>query len=48
MKTTLLHTVIVVLSGGYMEVACVNFEAPEMLRRWIIRRTVDYRACVWC
>jgi hypothetical protein len=39
-----LHTVIVLLSGGYMEVACPDYDLPEMLRHWLIRRTVDYSA----
>lgn len=44
-----LHTVIVILSGGYMEIACVNPEAPEMQRHWVIRRTVDFaNQVVWC
>lgn len=42
-----LHTVIVILSGGYMEVACPNMEMPEMRRQWVILRTVDYRHIVW-
>lgn len=43
-----LHTVLVILSGGYMEVACVNPEAVEMKRHWLIRRTVDLNSLVWC
>jgi hypothetical protein len=42
-----LHTVLVLLAGGYLEVVCPNMEAPEMLRHWVIRRTVDYsRICL--
>lgn len=43
-----LHTVLVILSGGYMEVACVNPEAAEMKRHWLIRRTVDLKHVCWC
>lgn len=43
-----MHTVLVLLSGGYMEVSCPNPEAPELLRKWVIRRTVDYRHVCWC
>lgn len=42
-----LHTVIVLLSNAYLEIACVNMEAPEMRRHWLMRRTVDYRHIVW-
>lgn len=38
-----LHTVIVLLANGYMEIACPNMEAPEMQRHWVIRRTVDFK-----
>jgi hypothetical protein len=48
MKFNRLHTVLVLLSGGYLEVACPNPEAPEMKRTWLIRRTVDYRYLTWC
>jgi hypothetical protein len=39
-----LHTVLVLLSGCYMEMACPDPEAPELLRHWVIRRYVDYGA----
>ncbi len=42
-----LHTVLVLLSGGYLEVCCHNMEATELRRHWVIRRTVDYRHIVW-
>lgn len=42
-----LHIEIVLLAGGYMEVVCANMEMPEMLRKWVISRTVDYRHIVW-
>jgi hypothetical protein len=41
------HTVLVLLANAYMELACPNMEQPEMRRRWVIRRTVDYsRICL--
>ena len=41
-----LHTVLVLLSGCYMEMACVDPEKPELQRHWLIRRTVDYSRVV--
>ncbi|WP_169708670.1 hypothetical protein [Trinickia terrae] len=38
------HTEIVLLANGYMELACPDYELPAMHRHWFIRRTVDYRA----
>lgn len=38
-----LHTVLVLLSGCYMELCCVNPEASELRRTWVIRRYVDYK-----
>lgn len=43
-----LHTVLVLLSGCYMETACVDPELPVMRRHWLIRRTVDYAQICWC
>ncbi|WP_157915121.1 hypothetical protein [Paraburkholderia acidicola] len=37
-----LHTEIILLANGYMEVACPDYELPEMNRHWLIRRVVDY------
>lgn len=37
-----LHTVIVLLSNAYVEIACPDMELPELRRHWLIRRTVDY------
>jgi len=48
MKLTSLHTVLVLLSNAYLEIACLDMEAPEMRRHWMIRRTVDLRYVVWC
>jgi hypothetical protein len=42
-----LHTVLVLLSGGYLEVACPNPEQSELNRHWVIRRTVDWSQVVW-
>lgn len=42
-----LHTVLVMLANGYLEVACPDMDQPEMRRHWTIRRTVDYRNVVW-
>jgi len=39
-----LHTEIILLANGYMEVACPDHELPEIRRHWIIRRMVDYKA----
>lgn len=38
-----LHTALVMLVHGYLEVCCVNPEAPVMKRTWLIRRFVDHR-----
>lgn len=43
-----MHTELVLLAGGYPEVACPNPEAPPLRRHWQIRRTVDYRSIPWC
>ena len=43
-----LHTELVLLAGGYMEVACPDMELPELLRHWSIRRIVDWKNVVWC
>jgi hypothetical protein len=42
-----LHTVLVLLANGYLEVSCPNYEASELRRHWVIRRTVDYRNVCW-
>ncbi len=42
-----LHTVIVLLSNAYLEIACVDMERSELRRHWVVRRTVDYsRICI--
>jgi hypothetical protein len=42
-----MHTEIVLLAGGYMEVTCYDPWMPELKRHWVIRRTVDYsRICL--
>lgn len=42
-----MHTEIVLLAGGYMEVACYDPWMPHLWRHWVIRRTVDYsRICL--
>lgn len=41
-----LHTVLVLLSGCYMEMVCVDPEQPELQRHWVIRRYVDYGSVV--
>ena len=42
-----MHTEIILLANGYMEVACYDHWRPEMQRHWLIRRTVDYaRICL--
>jgi hypothetical protein len=46
--TSVLHTVIVLLAGGYLETACADMDLPELRRHWVIRRTVDYSRIVWC
>jgi hypothetical protein len=43
-----MSTSITVLSGGYMEIACVDPWLSVMRRRYVIRRTVDYSRVVWC
>jgi hypothetical protein len=44
-----MSTSITVLSGGYLEVACVNpWVLLPMKRAYVIRRTVDYSRVVWC
>ena len=43
-----LHTEIVPLAGGYLEVACPDMELPELRRHWTIRRLVDWKHVVWC
>lgn len=43
-----LHTVIVLLSNAYLEIACPDMELPEIRRHWMIRRTVDYGQVCWC
>lgn len=48
MKTSRLHTVIVLLANAYMEIACPDMELPEMRRHWLIRRTVDLGSVCWC
>ena len=42
-----LHTVIVILANAYLEIACADYDLPEIHRHWTIRRTVDYRHVVW-
>jgi uncharacterized tellurite resistance protein B-like protein len=42
-----LHTVIIVLANAYLEIACADYDLPEMQRHWVIRRTVDLsRICL--
>lgn len=42
-----MHTEIVLLANGYMEVATWDMWRPPMLRHWIFRRIVDYsRICM--
>lgn len=43
-----LHTEIVPLAGGYLEVACLDMERPALQRHWQIRRVVDWKHVVWC
>jgi hypothetical protein len=44
-----IHTVIVLLANGYLEVSCANYDdASELRRRWFVRRTVDHNSIVWC
>ena len=46
-KFSKLHTVLVMLSGGYMELTCIDPWMAESKRHWVIRRTVDYnRICL--
>jgi hypothetical protein len=42
-----LHTEIVLLASGYIEVVCFDYDRPQMHRHWAIRRTVDYRNVCW-
>ncbi|EML1597789.1 hypothetical protein RVY52_002528 [Burkholderia cenocepacia] len=42
------HTEIVPLAGGYLEVACPDMERPALQWHWQIRRTVDWKHVVWC
>ncbi|MDY7802800.1 hypothetical protein U0E23_10010 [Burkholderia stagnalis] len=42
------HTEIVPLAGGYLEVACPDMERPALQRHWQIRRVVDWKHVVWC
>ena len=37
-----MHTVIILLTNAYMEMACYDPWLPEAKRHWIYRRTVDY------
>lgn len=42
-----IHTAIVLLANGYLEVACFDMERTELRRHWVVRRTVDYsRICI--
>ena len=42
-----IHTAIVLLANGYIEVCCPNYDASELRRHWVVRRTVDYsRICI--
>jgi hypothetical protein len=43
-----LHTELILLSGGYIEVCCYDMELTALRRHWSIRRTVDYRYITWC
>ncbi|CAG4900564.1 hypothetical protein [Paraburkholderia saeva] len=43
-----LHTVLVLLSNAYLEIACHDMEQPELKRHWVIRRTVDLKHVCWC
>lgn len=44
MASSHVHTVIVLLANGYLEIACPDYGLPELRRHWLIRRTVDYSA----
>jgi hypothetical protein len=46
-KETLMHTEIILLANGYMEVVCIDPWLEGIKRHWLIRRTVDYsRICL--
>lgn len=42
-----IHTAIVLLANGYIEVACFDMERSELRRHWIVRHTVDYSNVCW-
>lgn len=42
-----IHTAIVLLANGYLEVACFDMERSELRRHWVVRRTVDYSNVCW-
>jgi hypothetical protein len=42
-----MSTSITVLSGGYLEVACIDPWLAPLLRHYVIRRTVDFNSIVW-
>lgn len=42
-----MHTEIILLANGYMEVCCCDPWLEGLKRHWFIRRTVDYaRICL--
>jgi hypothetical protein len=42
-----MHTEIILLANGYMEVVCIDPWLEGIKRHWLIRRTVDYsRICL--
>lgn len=43
-----IHTVIVLLANGYLEVACFDMDRSELRRHWVVRRTVGYESVLWC
>jgi hypothetical protein len=43
-----MSTSITILSGGYMEIACIDPWLAPLLRHYVIRRTVDYSRVCWC
>lgn len=43
-----MSTSIVLLSGGYLEVICIDPWLEALRRHYQIRRTVDYRCIPWC
>lgn len=47
-QRTAMSTSITVLSGGYMEIACIDPWLAPLLRHYVIRRTVDYARICWC